>query len=516
MTSLNMKKRVTPLLLAAILLAGTIAAPGSVLAEQSGGFTLKDGEPGYYALQTMQYLSSTIGTRVAGSEAEAKAGEFILQEFGKIGLSAQMQPFDYTDDNGQTVHSANVVATLPGKSTRVLYVGAHYDSVGVSHGADDNASGVSVMLEAAKAVLKSDIPYTIKFLAFGSEEVGLVGSNYYVSQMSSDEINNAIAMINLDSLAVGDHMHIYGNSGTDGFVRELGLNIAEQLKLNITTQTGLNPLYPAGTTIDASDHVAFKYAGIPYGYLEATNWELGDMDGYTQTEKDGEIWHTPKDTTDYIAANYPGRIEEHLSSFTRLLTQMLLEMKEPLAGPAFSDISGTAWAVDAIDSLASMDIVLGDRDNQFHPNRQVTRAEFVAMLARGLGLLDPTATVQFSDVQPGDWYYPYIASVVQWKLAKGNGNGTFNPNSPITREQMAVLAANVLEVYGQDSKSKDPGAALAKYKDQSNISGYAQDAVAIISELQIMQGMPGSTFAPQKAVTRAEAAVMLHNLLFPQ
>ncbi|WP_415639847.1 M28 family peptidase [Paenibacillus lupini] len=71
--------------------------------------------------------------------------------------------------------------------------------------------------------------------------------------------------------------------------------------------------------MDASDHVAFKYAGIPYGYLEATNWELGEMDGYTQTEKDGEIWHTPKDTIDYIDTNYPGRIEEHLGSFTRLL-----------------------------------------------------------------------------------------------------------------------------------------------------------------------------------------------------
>ncbi|WP_164545630.1 M28 family peptidase [Paenibacillus albus] len=502
-------------MLAALLLAGTITVP-SVFAEGSSEFTLKEGDPGYYALQTMQYLSSTIGTRVSGSEGEAKAGVFILQEFGKIGLSAQMQPFDYTNEDGQTVHSANVVATLPGKSSRVLYVGAHYDSVDVSKGADDNASGVSVMLEAAKAVLKSDVPYTMKFLAFGSEEAGLVGSNYYVSQLSPEEIGNAVAMINLDSLAVGDHMHIYGNSGTDGFVRELGLDIADRLNLNITTQTGLNPLYPAGTTIDASDHVAFKYAGIPYGYLEATNWELGLKDGYTQTEKDGEIWHTPKDTLDYIATNYPGRIEEHLSSFTRLLTQLLLEMKEPPKGLPFTDISATPWAIHAIESLASKDIVLGDSDNSFHPRQQVTRAEFVAMLARGLGLLDPTATVQFADVSPQAWYFPYIASLAKWKLVQGSGNGTFNPNAPITREQMAVLAANVLEAYEEISKAEDPETALAKYKDRLSIAGYAQSAVALVTEQQIMQGMQGSLFAPREAVTRAEAAVMLQNLLYPQ
>ncbi|SDX04571.1 M20/M25/M40 family metallo-hydrolase [Paenibacillus sp. CF384] len=514
MPGFKMKARVIPLL-AAILLAGTIASP-NVYAEESGAFTLKEGNPGYYALQTMQYLSSTIGTRVAGSEAEAKAGAFILQEFGKIGLTAQMQPFEYKGDNGQTIHSANVVATMPGKSARVLYVGAHYDSVGVSKGADDNASGVSVMLEAAKAVLKSEVPYTIKFLAFGSEEVGLEGSNYYVSQLSQEEINNAVAMINLDSLAVGDHMHIYGNSGTDGFVRDLGLDIAKRLNLNISTQTGLNPLYPAGTTIDASDHVAFKYAGIPYGYLEATNWQLGAMDGYTQTEKDGEIWHTPKDTTDYIAATYPGRIEEHLCSFTRLLTQLLLEIKEPPAALAFTDISATPWAIDAIESLASRDIVLGDSANGFHPQRQVTRAEFIAMLARGLGLLDPTATIPFADVSPEDWYYPYIASVVQWKLAQGNGNGMFNPNAPITREQIAVLAANVLQAYEKIGEAKNPEAALATYTDRSKIAAYAQDAVALVTELQIMQGMPNHAYAPQKSVTRAEAAVMLQNLLYPQ
>lgn len=289
---------------------------------------LKEGEAGYAAYQYMTYLSSTIGTRVVGSEQEAQAAAYIESAFKDMGLATAKLPFSYTR-SGTTVNSQNVVATKQGKSSRVVYVGAHYDSVSAGKGTDDNASGVGVMLEAAKTVAKADVPYTIKFIAFGGEEAGLRGSKDFVSKMTPEEIKNAVAMINLDSLAAGDNMHIYGSAGYEGFVRELGLDIAERLKLNVTTQQGLNPEYPAGTTGDWSDHAPFKAAGIPYGYLEATNWNLGDMDGYTQTEKDGEIWHTPKDTLDYISQNYPGRIEEHLSTFSTLLSTILLEIAEP-------------------------------------------------------------------------------------------------------------------------------------------------------------------------------------------
>lgn len=84
-------------------------------------------------------------------------------------------------------------------------------------------------------------------------------------------------MFNLDSLAVGDQMYVYGSSGEDGFVRDLALEIATNKKLNIETNIGLNPDYPAGTTGDWSDHAPFKRLGIPYGYLEATSILLTEV-----------------------------------------------------------------------------------------------------------------------------------------------------------------------------------------------------------------------------------------------
>ncbi|NBD24471.1 M20/M25/M40 family metallo-hydrolase [Paenibacillus glycinis] len=310
------------------------ASESSVAALDAPVLNLKEGEVGYAASQYLTYLSTTIGTRTAGSDPDKAAGDYIKGEFEKMGLSATKQEFSYTR-SGNTVTTNNIIATKPGLSDKTLIIGAHYDSVssGGSMGADDNASGVAVMMESALAVASKSTPYTIKFIAFGAEEAGTRGSQYYVSQMDAAAKKNTVAMINLDSVAVGDDMNIYGNAGFEGFVRDQGLAIADRLDLNIKTNPGLNPAYPAGTTGDWSDHAAFRKAGIPYGYLEATNWTLGDLDGYTQTVLEGEVWHTGKDNLAHIIETYPGRIEEHLTSFTKLLTALLLELKEPEVQP---------------------------------------------------------------------------------------------------------------------------------------------------------------------------------------
>lgn len=290
--------------------------------------SLVQGAPGYEAYRYMLNLTETIGTRPAGSAKENEARDYIRDEFAAMGYSPTVTEFVYNAKNGGK--SYNVVAEKHGESPRTIIVGAHYDSVKApSRGADDNASGVAVMLESAKAVSQQTVPYTIKFIAFGSEEAGLQGSKAYVAAMSEADKANTVAMINLDSLAAGDNMYVYGSAGKGGFVRDQALAIAGKLGLNLQTQGGDNPEYPAGTTGDWSDHAPFKSAGIPYAYLEATNWALGDKDGYTQTVQDGAIWHTAKDTLAYLSANYPGRIEERLSTFSSVLTNLLLEIEEP-------------------------------------------------------------------------------------------------------------------------------------------------------------------------------------------
>ncbi|WP_237446485.1 M20/M25/M40 family metallo-hydrolase [Shimazuella alba] len=284
--------------------------------------TAKPKNTGELAYQQVTYLSENIGSRVAGTASEKTASQYLQTQLKRLGLKTSIQNFTYTQ-KGTTYHSQNVVATKPGKSKKELIIGAHYDSVSVGNGADDNGSSIGVVLETLHALAIKKTPYTIKVIFFGAEEIGLQGSKYYVSKMTEAQKKNTVAMINLDSLLAGDYMYVYGNNGKQGKLRDLALEIAKKRKIAMSTNPGLNPDYPAGTTGDWSDHAPFKAAGIPYAYFEATNWEIGDLDGYTQTVKHGAIWHTANDNLTFLEREFPGRVKEHLKGFTIVLTELV-------------------------------------------------------------------------------------------------------------------------------------------------------------------------------------------------
>ena len=281
---------------------------------------------GQIAYTHMETISEGIGQRVAGTSREDQTAQYIVMEFERMGYVSELRPFK-TVVKGKNISSANVIAVKPGDSSQEIIVGAHYDSVGVGKGADDNASGVAVILEVAQRLRKQQTPYTIRFVLFGAEELGLQGSKYYVSQMTPEEIKDTVAIINLDSVTAGDMAYIYGDAGKKGIIRDWALSFAQEHHLALQTQPGENPRYPAGTTGDWSDHAPFKNAGIPYTYLESTNWTLGDKDGYTQVSteygENGELWHTQYDTLEYINKNFSGRIQERLNLFVTVLEAIL-------------------------------------------------------------------------------------------------------------------------------------------------------------------------------------------------
>ena len=107
--------------------------------------------------------------------------------------------------------SQNVVLTLPGQSDRKIIVGAHYDSL-VYPGASDNASGTALLLESAFRMLELDHYYTIVYVFFGAEEVGLIGAHYFYAQLSDTQRDNIVMMVNADVLIEGPYL-IYGAGG---------------------------------------------------------------------------------------------------------------------------------------------------------------------------------------------------------------------------------------------------------------------------------------------------------------
>jgi alkaline phosphatase isozyme conversion protein len=282
---------------------------------------------GTTAYEYMAELSDELGPRVAGLSTEVRAGDRILQWFGDLGYTPDTQDFTFTVGD-KTRHSRNIVAVKPGVSAQQIVIGAHYDSVSVGRGAFDNASGVALMMELADALRDEQTPYALVFVAFGAEETGLRGSDYYVAEMSDQARADTVLMINFDSVATGDRLYCY--SGKDAPWPQLALrSMARGLGEYILTSPGLNKDYPYGTTGDWSDHTAFRKAGIPYLYFEATNWLLGEKDGYLNTVKDREVWHSKKDTLSYIEQRYPGRMERQLETEFTALTAFLTTYEVP-------------------------------------------------------------------------------------------------------------------------------------------------------------------------------------------
>ena len=154
--------------------------------------------------------------------------------------------------------SRNVVAELNNdiEDDETLVIGAHYDTTPNSPGANDNGSGVAAALVVAEELSDDELPFDLRFVLFGSEEIGLNGSFAYVGGLGEGESENILAMINLDVVGTGDLTGI----GTERMV-ELAVETAADIGFDLGT-VDLGAGY-------GSDHIAFMLAGIEVIFLFA-------------------------------------------------------------------------------------------------------------------------------------------------------------------------------------------------------------------------------------------------------
>jgi alkaline phosphatase isozyme conversion protein len=339
-----MMKRILPFFaLFALVLNGCVRASGfTPIVPTAAAATLAPIEKSAVA-QVAQYGGevarplirdlTNMGPRVAGSETETKAAQYIATVFQALGYAPETQPFT-TNAGDKSISSANVVTTKDGNSSQEIIVGAHYDSIEGVPGADDNASGVAVMLEVAKLVQSAPTPYTIRFIAFGAGETGLAGSYAYLNQMSQEEFENTIAMINLDSLVAGDIAYVYSDEDKQSVVRDWALEWALGNGFDLQTVRNVDLTDPASGK-GSSDYAPFQNAGIPYAFFQAANWNLGDKNGDTQVDTrfgdNGVIRHTNYDTLEYLDEHFPGRVDERLNLFISIILNLLTQYEAPLS-----------------------------------------------------------------------------------------------------------------------------------------------------------------------------------------
>ena len=123
----------------------------------------------------------------------------------------------------------NLIATKRGATDSVVIMGAHYDSVDVGAGANDNGSGTSVLLELARAMSQKSYEPTLVFVAFDAEELGLIGSRHYVTSLADDARKKIVAMLDFDMLGGGSGPLLFDG---DGRVGKLALDAAKELGID--------------------------------------------------------------------------------------------------------------------------------------------------------------------------------------------------------------------------------------------------------------------------------------------
>ena len=109
----------------------------------------------------------------------------------------------------------------------------------------------------------------------------------------------------------------------------------------------------------------------------------------------------------------------------------------------FTDVPADAWYGNAVHTLASLGIIKGIGNDQFAPNRTITRAEF-AVIAMRFANLSATVTNPFTDIASNDWYYSAVTSAVSYGWITGYSNGTFRPYATITRAEVATIVNRML------------------------------------------------------------------------
>ncbi len=192
--------------------------------------------------------------------------------------------------------TANVAATKRGatRPEEIVVVGAHYDTVPGSPGANDNASGVAVVLEAARVLAGTPTPRTVQFVLFSAEELGLFGSVAFAQERR----RGVVAMINIDMVGWGEALTAGSSPGRDETMVNAAVEVARTLGIPLTR------FRSAG-----SDHASFEQVGIPAVFLHR------GVDPH---------YHRPTDLPPVVD---PRNLEEA----TRLVVGMLLHPAIPTA-----------------------------------------------------------------------------------------------------------------------------------------------------------------------------------------
>lgn len=286
--------------------------------------------------------------RDAGTIDEYNAALYIENLFIDLGLQSYIDneyliDFEYINPyDKKTYTSYNVAGVLSGFNTNgeQIIIGAHYDNIykpkGINitggQGAYDNGSGIGALAQVAHQLKDKTLPVDVIFVAFGAEEMGLFGSRFMANNMTQEDIDNTILMINLDSISCGDYLYIYTDD-VKTYHEHYMLEVAQSMNIDIKTAPKDKKAMPTPNefselnyshTFFYSDHSSFMKVGIDVAFFVGYNFESGLLPPM-ESAIYPNIMHTTNDTLEETYSMYGEQINIRIDGVANLVTQIIMD-----------------------------------------------------------------------------------------------------------------------------------------------------------------------------------------------
>lgn len=328
-------------------------------------------------------------------------------------------------------------------------------------------------------------------------QIGAKAVNGTATQMDVASISNGIKYL-LQDQAIASATEMYyeldgsqvgwsnGNSSII-VIYNSGSGVLDVTNIRYSTANG-NTL--TLTINDSQTKTASKMLHIVYG----TAATVSDPNQEEPVVTPSDI--TPSDIT-------PSDIEPTTEPTTEPTSEPTTEPDpDPITIDRFTDIEANAWYVDGVKYAVENGLMNGVSATEFAPEETLTRAMLVTILYRLAGEpKDAEAKVAFTDVKEGDWFYDAVAWAVKADVAKGTSETTFDPEAPVTREQLATF---LWRYVGEPESEQSLGA----FADNTMVSDFAYTAMQWAVENKIVNGKEDNKLDPIGNATRAEIAII--------
>lgn len=470
--------------------------------------------PAYGAGNASVHMTATI-TKGAATDTKVFALTVLEQpSSGGGGSGAQTSQTETTigsvsQDNNQSntavVVSGNVTHTTSNNQT-VTTVTVNDEklsqTIGTLTNTDNNPPTISIPVTASSDVVVGQLNgQTVKNLENkeATLEITTDAASYSLpaAQINIDAVSSQLGtQVSLKDIVVqvriaksNDNMvKIVENAGTQG-----GLKIIVP-PVDFTITCTYN-----NKTVEVSQFNAYVERSIPIPEgVDAQKITTAVIAG-----PDGKMMQVPTKVT-IINGKYYAKINSLTNSIYTLIWNPV----------EFKDVAHH-WAKDAVNDMGSRLIVNGIGNGLYVPDRDITRAEFAAIVVRALGLKPGIGDKSFSDVSDAQWYSGYIKTAYTYNIITGYTQDKFGPLDKITREQVMSIIARAMKVTKLQTtlKAGEAEQLLTKYTDWGKTSDYAKGNVAECIKTGVVNGKNGNCIAPKDAITRAEVAAIVQRLL---